>query len=160
MVKNMTELCKTALRIIVDSNDPTTLISKAMEEVSQDFLINNKIKPPEWDDVVTEYNGWKIVKGSCFEKLYTLVAPVRKVRVKHWQPNSFGPNFQAFLENVIFLEGKYTDNMVSMIIYHLVINEKVKAKEGCERLTVSEAYNDFPHSKDLKEVHLKYRRIY
>ena len=162
---NMKDLCSKALEAVADSSSPLILIKDAIEEANKEAE-RRKVDPAasffQWgdplsmpginDDVVgpAPYKGWRIVQ-SRVNKNYVLVDPEGKVRGQKWEPKGRNPNFQLFLEVLISLAHgpDYLPEPSSMIIYQLVANKELKIKKGCKGLTVSEARNRFPHSKDL-----------
>lgn len=156
--RNMTDLCKEALEKLADTGDPKTLIQDAKEtagkkeKCAHKLVSNNgygqKLQYPGFFHDVTEYKGWKIVQHKLSFH-YVLLDSDNIVYAKYLEPNWYASNFKLFLEELISLAVKYPRKKSSMIIYQLVTNKKVEANKDCEGLTVSEAYNRFPHSKDL-----------
>jgi len=148
--ENMTNLCKEALKILANKADPITLIQDAKEKAATrpgDMRGHNdeygkKLGYPSFFHDFTEYKGWKIVQHNLTSH-YALLDSDGIVRTKFYSPDLL----KALIE--LAPNDEYEKKKKTMIIYHLVTNTKVDIYEDCEGLTVKEAYEKFPHSKDL-----------
>jgi len=154
---NLANLCKEALKILADSDDPIKLIEDAKEEAGKedpwsrkDVFVNDEYGeklgfPGMFRDFI-EYKGWKIIKHITPLGHYVLIDSNSIVYAKYLGPNWRGKNLQLFLELLISLA---PIKEPTMIIYHVVTDEEEEIKGGCKRLTEENAYKKFPNSIDL-----------
>jgi hypothetical protein len=101
---NLTDLCREALHIIAEVDEPNTLIYDATQEthilppVEMQFMRELGIN--WWNDVANQ-KGWKILQHITF-KQFVLIDPDNIYRAQ-----CFEADFKRLLEEIIYLSKKY-----------------------------------------------------